>query len=105
MPIVEALSAGTPVIASGGGCFVEAGGPESRYVSPNDSAAWAAVIRELLADAAARGRMRDAGRRWAMQFDGARLATQLVAVYDAVLGGNPLPARPPMAEVAVARAH
>lgn len=105
MPIVEALSAGTPVIASGGGCFVEAGGPQSRYVSPNDSVAWAAAIRELLADAPARGRMRDAGRRWATQFDGARLATQLVAVYDAVLGGNPLPARPPMAEVAVARAH
>ena len=102
MPIVEALSAGTPVISSGSGCLVEAGGPGSRYLSPGDTNSWAAAIRELVRDAAARTRMRNAGRNWAMQFDGDRLAAHLAAVYDAVLAGNSLPARPPTAEAAVA---
>lgn len=105
MPIVEALSSGTPVVTSQGGCFAEAGGPRSRYVSPNDPEGWAAAISELVADATARSMMRDAGRRWAAQFDRDRLAAQLTAVYDAVLGGDALPARPPMTEVPVTRAH
>lgn len=103
MPIVEALSAGTPVITSGSGCFVEAGGPGSRYVSPGDTDGWAAAIRELVGDATARARMRDAGRIWATQFDGDPLAAQLAAVYAAVLAGDPLAARPPKAEAAMAR--
>lgn len=103
MPIVEALSAGTPVIAADGGCLVEAGGPGSRYVSPSDADAWAAAIRELLGDTAAQARMREVGRTWAAQFDGDRLAARMAAVYDAVLAGNPLPARPPTAEAGMKR--
>lgn len=94
MPIVEALSSGTPVVTSRGGCFAEAGGPGSRYVSPNDAAGWADAIRELLADTAARAAMQRAGRSWAAQFDRDRVAAQLAAVYDAVLEGSALPARP-----------
>ena len=105
MPIVEALSAGTPVIASAGGCLVEAGGPTSRYVAASDVDAWAAAIGELLGDAAARSRMSDAGRAWATRFDDDRLAARMVAVYDAVLAGSSLPAPVPNAEAVVERAH
>jgi glycosyltransferase involved in cell wall biosynthesis len=103
MPIVEALSAGTPVITSDSGCFIEAGGPGSRYLSPDDADGWASAIEGLVGDAAARDRMRNTGRTWARQFDGDRLAAHLTAVYDAVLAGSALPARLPMAEAAVER--
>lgn len=105
MPIVEALSSGTPVIASAGGCFVEAGGPGTRYVPSGDVDGWAAAIRQLAGDTAAIGRMRDAGRAWATRFDGDRLARQLVGVYDAVIAGEALPARLPNTEAAVERAR
>ena len=36
IPIVEALSAGVPVIASTGSCLEEAGGEHSIYVDPDD---------------------------------------------------------------------
>ncbi len=103
MPIVEALSAGIPVIASAGGCFVEAGGPDSRYVSPDDADGWAAAIDDLMGDRAARNQMRETGLNWARRFDGDRLAAHVTAVYDAVLAGGTLPAQPPTAEAAVER--
>ncbi len=85
MPIVEALSAGTPVVASAGGCFVEAGGPGSRYAGAGDVDAWAAAITDLVADSQARDRMRGAGIVYARQFDGDRVAARLLGVYDAVM--------------------
>jgi glycosyltransferase involved in cell wall biosynthesis len=88
MPIVEALSAGIPVIAASGGCLAEAGGPASRYVSPSDPSAWASTIRDLTGDAAARAQIAASGLAWATQFDGDRLAARMLAVYDAVMAGE-----------------
>ena len=92
MPIVEALSAGVPVITSAGGCFAEAGGAATRYVDPSDAPGLAEAIAEVLADPALAERMRVAGRRHAEAFDGATLARRLLAVYDAVMADRPLPA-------------
>jgi glycosyltransferase involved in cell wall biosynthesis len=36
IPVLEALVSGTPVITSSEGCFVEAGGPGSKYVDPHN---------------------------------------------------------------------
>ncbi len=105
MPIVEALSAGTPVIASAGGCLVEAGGPDSRYVAADDADGWAAAIDDLIGDQATRNRMQETGRSWASRFDSERLAAHLTAVYDAVLAGSALPAEPPTAEAAMDRPY
>ena len=84
MPIVEALSAGIPVVAAGGGHLDAAGGPETRYLSPADPAAWAAAIGDLLHDSARRDLMRTAGQEYARQFDGDKVAARLMSVYDAV---------------------
>ena len=92
MPIVEALSAGVPVVTSAGGCFAEAGGAGSRYIDPTDPRGLADAIAEVLADPALAERMRVAGRRHAERFDGAALARRLLAVYDAVMADRPLPA-------------
>ena len=50
MPIVEAMSAGIPVISSAGGCFPEAGGPSTRYVTATDAVGLAAAMRDILDD-------------------------------------------------------
>ena len=34
IPILESLCSKTPVITSKGGCFSEAGGPNSKYINP-----------------------------------------------------------------------
>jgi glycosyltransferase involved in cell wall biosynthesis len=98
MPIVEALSAGVPVITSTGGCFAEAGGAGTRYVEPTDAPGLAETIAEVLADPALAEAMRTAGRRHAEGFDGATLARRLLAVYDAVIANRPLPTDLPSPE-------
>jgi glycosyltransferase involved in cell wall biosynthesis len=90
MPIVEALSAGVPVLAASGGHLDEAGGPGSAYLSPDDPAAWAAAIAGVLGNADRAESMRVAGRAHAQRFDGRVLAAQLEGVYDAVLAGQPV---------------
>lgn len=95
MPIVEALSAGVPVITSTDGCFAEAGGAGTRYVQPTDPQGLAETITEILDDPALAERMRVAGRRHAEGFDGSTLARRLLAVYDAVITDRPLPTDPP----------
>jgi glycosyltransferase involved in cell wall biosynthesis len=95
LPIVEALAAGVPVITSEGGCFREAGGPETRYTPATDAIALAGMIRRVLDDAELAERMRTAGRRHAERFDGKRLAQRMLDVYAAVLSGATLPAISP----------
>jgi glycosyltransferase involved in cell wall biosynthesis len=85
MPIVEALSAGVPVITTAGGCFPEAGGPATRYVTSTDAVGLAGAIQDLLADRELAARMREEGRRWALRFDATALAAPLLALYHSVL--------------------
>jgi glycosyltransferase involved in cell wall biosynthesis len=92
LPIVEALTAGVPVIASQGGCFAEAAGPGSLYAPPTDAVSLAGLIRQVLDDAALAERMRTAGREYAQRFDGGALAGRMQQLYDAVLRGAALSA-------------
>src|SRR5262249_58342879 len=47
LPVIEAMAAGTPVLASDTPALREAGGDAARYLPPGDPAAWAAAIDEL----------------------------------------------------------
>ncbi len=84
MPIVEALSASVPVIATAGGCFPEAGGPSTRYVTSTDAVGLAGAIQDILDDPELAMRMRENGRRWADRFDATVLAAPLLALYHSV---------------------
>jgi len=90
LPIVEALAAGVPVITSEGGCFPEAGGPDTIYVPATDPIALGSQIRRVLDDPALAQRMRQAGREFAKQFDGGLLAARLLDVYESVRAGRKL---------------
>lgn len=54
LPIVEALSLGTPVIASNIAAHLEAGGPFATYLSPIDGIGWMHAIRDHVRNNAAR---------------------------------------------------
>ncbi len=81
IPIIEALYSGVPVITSNTGCFQEAGGPQSRYVSPDNSQELSAAINAVLTDSALRQRMIDGGLAYSQNFNDDRIADQLMALY------------------------
>lgn len=85
IPIIEALYSGVPVITSSGGCFQEAGGPSSVYVTPQDSSALSAAISTVLSDSQLRQRMVKAGLSYSLQFDDDRIADQLMALYNEII--------------------
>jgi alpha-1,3-rhamnosyl/mannosyltransferase len=51
LTVLEAMSAGIPVLASNRGSLPEVIGPEGVLLDPHDSAAWAAAIERVSADA------------------------------------------------------
>ncbi len=63
LPVVEALQAGSPVIAASGSCLEEAGGPGAVYVAPDDVKGFAEAANRLLESEQLRGDMVAAGRR------------------------------------------
>ncbi len=91
LPIVEAMSAGLPVIAAAGPHLRDAGGDAAVYVNPHDPRALASAIADILRQSGDVADRVAAGRRQAADFDAAPLAHRLLSVYDAVLAGRPLP--------------
>lgn len=94
LPIVEAMSAGLPVIAASGPHLRDAGGEAAVYVNPHDPRALASAIADLLLRPGDVADRIAAGRRQAAGFDSAPLAYRLLSVYDAVLERRPLPIEP-----------
>lgn len=82
IPIIEALFSGTPVISNIEGCFAEAGGPQSFYISCFDAPAMAKVIHELLQDAALYQHTVAAGMDYARQFMDEPIAGQWAQLYE-----------------------
>lgn len=81
IPIVEALSAGVPVIAATGSCLEEAGGPHSIYVGPDDVAGMAEAMKRVMSDEKLRDEMIEEGKAYVVRFDPKRLADEMNAVY------------------------
>lgn len=84
MPVVEAMAAGLPVIATRAGAFTETVEEERTgiLVERGDIDALAAALTRLLADPALRQRMGEAGRRRALQsFTWPTLASRLEHLY------------------------
>lgn len=82
IPIVEALSAGTPVITTRGGCFAEAGGEHSWYVSPYDIEEIRHAITKILTDAALRRQLIAKGLDHIRHFEDDVVADQWMALYN-----------------------
>ena len=91
LPVVEAIAAGTPVVASGIEALREVGGDAVEYCGVADLDAWTrtvdALLRERYSDASRWNARRDRGRARAEAFTWSAFADRVVAVYDSLLAG------------------
>ncbi len=88
LPVLEALSFGTPVLTSREGALPEVAGEAALFVDAYDTVAIAAGIRRLEADDEACAALRAAGPSQAARFDMARYEARLAGMYRAVLSGS-----------------
>ena len=85
IPIIEAVSCGLPVIACTGSCLEEAGGPDCRYVSPDDPEALADAIRQSLKGTPDREARIQRSQDYIRRFQGDDVASQVAAIYRSLL--------------------
>ena len=84
LPLLEAMAAGAPVIATDIPAFREVGGAAARYVRVGDPGALAVAIQEVTEGGATAG-CREAGRQQAAQHTWADCARATIDVYESVL--------------------
>ena len=87
LPVLEAMAAGVPVIASDIPAIREVAAGAARLIDPQCVDEWAEAIASLDANAAARAELAQAGRDRASQFTLRRTAELVVAAYRRALGG------------------
>jgi glycosyltransferase involved in cell wall biosynthesis len=92
LPAVEAMSCGTPLVATRAGAIPEVVGTSEEaalLVPPRDSGRLAQAIGRLLDDADLRARLGDGGRRRAEEnYSWAAVAAKTAAHYETVLAGH-----------------
>lgn len=84
LPVLEAMAAGAPVVASRRGALPEVAGDAALLVEPAPGPL-AEALERLLTDRTLRDRLRDAGLERARAFSWERTAAETLAVYRAAL--------------------
>jgi phosphatidylinositol alpha-mannosyltransferase len=85
--LAEGMAAGLPVVASAIPGYIDLVSEEwGRLVPPGDERALAAALAQILADRSLREALGAAGRREAQRLDWSRVAGEVLAVYEEVLG-------------------
>ena len=87
LPILEAMSCGTPVITSNVSSMPEVAGKAALLVDPLSEVELATAMLKLAGDGELRGTMRDRGRIQAARFSWERTADETWVVYERVLHG------------------
>ncbi len=85
MPPLEAMSAGTPVIAAAAGSLPEVLGSAALYVQPQDIYDLAQALADLLSSPQLSAELRQAGRQRAAQYTWSRTAAQTLEVFKKVV--------------------
>ena len=87
--LVEAMSAGAPVLASRLDAFARVldDGAVGELFPPGDVTALSTALLRLLDDATRRGVLRTAAAEWVRRFDWPTVADDLLAVYETVAAG------------------
>lgn len=87
LPILEAMSAGVPVVTSNHGAMAEAAGSAALLVSATDAAALAEAVRALLFDGERARRLVELGRERARVHTWALCAERTLAAYRTAMSG------------------
>lgn len=85
IPIIEGLVSGVPVITSRGGCFSEAGGPETIYVDPSDHKDLGENIIRVLEDKELRKKMKEAGLEYVKRFRNENISSDYMNLYRTLI--------------------
>jgi glycosyltransferase involved in cell wall biosynthesis len=85
IPIIEALWSKTPVITTRGGCFAEAGGSASMYVSPDSPEEIAGGLSKVLGDSNLRARMIGGGYAHVQKFREEAVTRQMMELYRSLV--------------------
>jgi glycosyltransferase involved in cell wall biosynthesis len=88
-PLLEAMIAGVPVVASTAGSIPEVAGDAAILVEPLDAAALGEAISQALDDEDVRQRLIAEGRLRAAHFDWAVTARKMSALYDSMIEETP----------------
>ncbi len=88
MPPLEAMACGTPVITSNSSSLPEVVGEAGLMAPPDDPAAFAAAIDQVLSDAGLRAELRERGLAQAARFTWRTTAERTLAAYEAVAAGR-----------------
>jgi glycosyltransferase involved in cell wall biosynthesis len=86
LPPLEAMAAGTPVIAAKASCLPEVLDDAALFVPPEDEVGLSEALRAVLADPALRAALRARGLAQAATFSWERTAAATLAVYHEVVG-------------------
>lgn len=81
LPVLEAMSAGVPVVSTTVPAIEEVAGGAASLVAPGDADALADALRRAWSDEDVRGRMVDAGRQRTTQYSWAACIDGIVALY------------------------
>lgn len=85
IPIIEALYGKVPVVAAIGSCLEEAGGPDSRYVSPTDSIELAETVNNILTNKTLQTEMAEKGLGYVQRFNSDVVTKQMMDCYAKTL--------------------
>lgn len=85
IPVIEALYGEVPVIAATGSCLEEAGGPDSIYVSPNQSDELTQAINNVLNNEDLQQTMKQKGLAYVQRFNHDVVSRQLMDCYKKTL--------------------
>ena len=88
LPILEAMGAGTPVIASDIPAAREVAGGAATLVPAGNLDAWVAALEHMVHHPDERARWADAGRQRASEFTWERCAIATIGAYERALGGS-----------------
>lgn len=85
LPVLEAMTAGTPVLCSNTSSLPEVGGAAALYFDPEDTEAMKLAIQRALEDETLRTRLSEEGRVQAAKFSWQRTAELTLGVYEKAL--------------------
>jgi glycosyltransferase involved in cell wall biosynthesis len=81
IPIIEALTSNIPVITTQGGCFREAGGKDSIYITATNHEQLAEEIKRLLASTELRKKIAAKGLEHSKTFLPKKIAAEIMKIY------------------------